>query len=342
MPILREAASKRSTEGEDVLSLFMATSMDSISAYIFGIGNSTNFIQDRAFRSHWLEQYLARHNNHFWPQEFPKLTSLCRVLGLHLYPATADLANAWIREWNWKVCEATHDQILNGPGSEESANRPVVFDAMHAGIERNGEIGSAKSFVHSPLTPKRSTLVASEVLDHVLAGHETAGIALTYLSWHLSQSLPLQNELRKELLTLDQPLRIDQEANNGLRLPDPKALDSLPVLHAMVMETLRLHAPIPGPQPRQTPFPSSRIVGYEVPGGVRIAALAHTLHHNEEVFPQPHIWDHTRWLRPDNDEQLKQMKRHFWAFGSGGRMCIGSNFALNGEYNNTRCGATLT
>lgn len=29
---------------------------------------------------------------------------------------------------------------------------------------------------------------------------------------------------------------------------------------------------------------------------------------------------------------MKEMLRWFWAFGSGGRMCIGSNLAMQGEF----------
>ncbi|KYK57253.1 hypothetical protein DCS_04260 [Drechmeria coniospora] len=93
------------------------------------------------------------------------------------------------------------------------------------------------------------------------------------------------------------------------------------------METLRLHAPIPGTQLHETPYPSCHIGSFETPAGVRIAALAHTLHLNETVFPNATVWDHTSWLR-SYDHAMKSMHRQFWAFSSGGRMCLGSNFAL--------------
>ncbi|EGS19760.1 cytochrome P450 monooxygenase-like protein [Thermochaetoides thermophila DSM 1495] len=115
--------------------------------------------------------------------------------------------------------------------------------------------------------------------------------------------------------------------------PDPKQLDTLPFLDAVVTETLRLHAPLPGAQPRQTPDSGCRIGQYALPGGVRVAAMPYMLHRNETIFPEPEKWDPERWLAPvrgpDDEEQRRQMNRHFWAFSSGGRMCIGSNFALH-------------
>jgi cytochrome P450 len=166
-------------------------------------------------------------------------------------------------------------------------------------------------------------------LDHVLAGQETAGVALTYLSWRLSQSLELQIKLRRELLSLEPNMKMTGEGLSSL--PDLKLLDGLPILHAVVMETLRLHAPIQGPQPRQTPYPASQIGPYHVPGGVRVAASAYTLHRDSRVFHEPERWDHARWLDTTaSGDEKRERHRQFWAFGSGGRMCIGSNFAVQG------------
>jgi cytochrome P450 len=40
-----------------------------------------------------------------------------------------------------------------------------------------------------------------------------------------------------------------------------------------------------------------------------------------------------RWMDAENgysEEQRRERDRHFWAFSSGGRMCVGSNFAMFG------------
>lgn len=160
-------------------------------------------------------------------------------------------------------------------------------------------------------------------MDHLLAGQETSGIALTYASWHLSRRTDVQDALRAELLALP-------KAATGL-IPDSRALDALPLLHAVVTETLRLHAPIPGPEPRRTPPDGCSIAGYRIPGDVRVAALGYALHRDEDVFPEPEAWLPARWMGGD-EAKRREMQRRFWAFGSGGRMCLGSNFAMNGEF----------
>lgn len=39
------------------------------------------------------------------------------------------------------------------------------------------------------------------------------------------------------------------------------------------------------------------------------------------------MWRPERWLEVTQDER-DEMMRWFWAFGSGGRMCIGNNLAV--------------
>ena len=161
---------------------------------------------------------------------------------------------------------------------------------------------------------------------------------MTYVTWHLSHDLALQDTLRAELKTLNHPLIYDMTARShgDSQFADPKQLDTLPILHAVIMETLRLRAPIPGGEPRVSPSPSSKVAGFEIPGGVRISASPWCMHRNSAVFADPEVWDYRRWLDSTySDEKAAEAKRerdrYFWAFSSGARMCIGSNFAMHGK-----------
>lgn len=167
--------------------------------------------------------------------------------------------------------------------------------------------------------------IASELVDHTLAGYDTSSITLTWMAWQLSrpQNLHWQRKLQEEVSTLKGSL-------------DAKSIDSLPMLHAIMMETLRLHAAIPGNQPRVTPdMPCTTTLGDTetgvlytgLPPGVRVQSQAWSLHRNPEVFPDPDAWKPERWLDATQAEQ-REMGRWFWAFGSGGRMCVGSNLAM--------------
>ncbi|KAK3682551.1 cytochrome P450 [Podospora appendiculata] len=328
LPKLLDSTSKMQVpHGIDMYSVFMATTMDFISAYIFGIENGTNLLHDEALRDHLLEHYKARSDYSVFDQELPRLTWLCRKIGIPFW--TVDAANKELGEWCMRLCDVTKKaSIMNNPSATEACDEPVVWNALVGGLAKETKTSGSSSVLYPTALTNVDLSVASELFDHVLAGQETVGITLSYISWRLSQSMDLQADLRAELLSLAPNMRLDRDESASM--PDPKQLDALPLLHAVVMETLRLHAPIPGYQPRETPELPCQIGPYLVPGGVRIAASAYSLHRDEKVFPEPEVWNPTRWLSSDGDgEERKKRNRQFWAFSSGGRMCVGSNFAMH-------------
>ncbi|KAH8760076.1 cytochrome P450 monooxygenase-like protein [Hyaloscypha sp. PMI_1271] len=156
---------------------------------------------------------------------------------------------------------------------------------------------------------------------------------MTYLKWELSRNPGLQSALRKELLNLSSPLVYTPNASQGeRRLPDPKELDSLPLLNAVLKEVLRVYPPTPALLDRVTPPGGAVIEGYAIPGGIRVGTSAKVMHLNEEVFSDAGSFVPERWLSDGKEEsvnRIKEMNRWFWAFGSGGRMCIGNHFATH-------------
>ncbi|KAI4603981.1 hypothetical protein KJ359_000103 [Pestalotiopsis sp. 9143b] len=333
LPLLDES----SAQGVDVHSLFPGAVMDLISAYCFGLRGGSNFIQGKAYRDHWLRLYKVRKANGFFKQELPRLSRALQFFGLDPTPSWAAAANKELEAW----CKGLSDSAIavvrdnTSPASLDTADDPVVVRSMLSGIEKLGRsiAGSSNSpapseaLLYSTLVRQRDLSVASEIFDHLLAGQETTGVTLTYLAWHLSRAPGLQSELRAELSTLTPGMR--RGADGRAAAPDPKQLDGLPLLHAVIIETVRRYAPAGGPEPRLTPAPSSRVGPYEIPGSVRISASGYNLHRDERYYPGAETWDHTRWLPRGGDEKgLEQRHRQFWGFSSGGRMCLGSNFAM--------------
>ncbi|KAI0120452.1 cytochrome P450 [Hypoxylon sp. NC0597] len=349
LPVLRASThASQAPHGVDVHSLFCGAAMDFISAYCFGLPLCADFIQRRAHREHWLALYATRKGHGFFAQELPRLSKALSFLGVGLTPSWVRAANRELEDWckersdaAIRVLERERERERRGEEASvrDTADDPVVVRALMAGIEKEFATSGEASLVYDTAIRRRDLSIASEVFDHVLAGQETTGVALTYLSYHLSQSLDLQRELRQELLTLNPNMQFDR--NGKVKHPDSRQLDSLPTLHAVVMETVRRYAPAGGPEPRVTPRGSSSRIGpYEVPGGVRVSASAYNIHRDEAAFPDPEKWDHTRWLRhqlpaeadgSDGDEAKNDIdiNRYFWGFSSGGRMCLGSNFAMH-------------
>ena len=287
----------------DVFDFSQAIAMDFISAYLFGLSNGTNFMNNPDFRRHWYKTYGIARNLH--PQE---------------------RRNGEIERWCLQLCEATNRSLHSVDQGSDSklVTEPVVFARVFEGLFQGPEV-KAKA------DPMLAT--ASEMLDHLIAGHETSAITLTYLMHELSQKPELQARLRTELLTLDPPIIVTDKPIDSL--PSPRSIDALPLLDSILQETLRLHSAGPARQPRLTPHVpgGTTIDNYaHIPGGVVVSANAYTLHRNPQVFSEPELWIPERWLldddEPETEKKKEEMRRWFWAFGSGPRMCIGSHFAL--------------
>lgn len=331
LPLIRHSTSRSQDPfGLDVHSMFAGVSMDFITAYCFGVCNSANFIQKKTYRDHWLELYRVRKGYGFFDQELPQSSRILKFFQIPLTPAWVRATNQELEGWCKNLCDSALACLdKDRSASQNTADDPVVIRSLLAGIEKEERLNGGASLIHSTAILQPELSIASEVFDHILAGQETTGVTLTYLSWHLSRSQDLQRELRNELLTLEPNMCLRE--GGQVAIPDSKQLDALPILHAMVTETVRRYAPAGGPEPRVTPFPSCHIGPYVVPGGVRISASVYNVHRDEQYFPDPEKWDHARWLRNpgESEDGIKGRNRQFWGFSSGGRMCLGSNFAMH-------------
>jgi hypothetical protein len=320
--------------------LLSASTMDIVNAYIFGLKASSNLIENKDELAWFLDLYNSRRSYTFWPQEFPIFSGFVeKWLGCRFAPKWVDEANEKIEQWTQQMCDKAGLVLANDEA--QTADTPVVYQQLSVALTKEAKKSDVEETNFAPV-------LASEVLDHLAAGFDTSGITLNYLVHELSQHPNIQTHLQSELQTLSPRL----VSLSTLTLPDPKALDALPFLHAVIWETLRLHSAIPGPQPRFTP-PQGCTLGpeeqsYFVPGGVRVSASAGLLHANEDVYERASEWRPERWLDMEKlgVEKKKDMEsRWFWAFGrsvsdaqrvvqswltfhSGGRMCVGSHLAV--------------
>ncbi|KAH4175721.1 hypothetical protein HBH43_066050 [Parastagonospora nodorum] len=307
----------------NIYALLSASTMDIVNAYIFGLKASSNLIDNADQLTWFLGLYNSRRSYNFWPQEFPAFSSFVeKWLGYRFAPKWVEEVNEEIEKWTQEMCEGAG--LVLAQGETEAEDTPVVYQQLATALTKEAKKTDLEKTDFAPV-------LASEVLDHLAAGFDTSGITLNYLVHELSQRNDVQSRLQDELRTLSPRL----SPSSAPSLPDPKAIDTLPFLHAVIWETLRLHSAIPGPQPRFTPPQGCRLgseeQSYYVPGGVRISASAGLLHANEEVYERASEWRPERWLdmeRLDEEKRKDMETRWFWAFGSGGRMCVGSHLAV--------------
>lgn len=350
----------------DIYPVFLGTSMDFITAFSFGLAVSSNFTENAAERRRWLDLYQSRYPYAFYAQELQGVTSWLRKLGVRLVPKLLDQSTEAVEAWCADLCDAAgawlDSAAADGGRRISPAEFPVAYNQLRESL-RKLRSKTATDGTDATILAHEHLEICSEMCDHIstshslssrffvspfrffgrrstnssgqVAGHETSGITLTYITYELSRDPSLQDDLRKELLSLyssfkkPSPDFVDKvspsEALSG------KDIDELPLLNAIILETLRLYPPGAGGQARVTPYGKRIKLGtYDhLPGGIRVGARAFTLHQNADVFPCPKKFLPRRWLDATPD-QLAEMHRWFWAFGSGGRMCIGSNFAIHG------------
>lgn len=218
-------------------------------------------------------------------------------------------------------------------GLEALTTNPVVYSRLSASIRAEEVPANSQENLHS---------IASELLDSVEAGREGIGIALTYAMHQLSQRPSLQVTLRNELMSLKPPLTYPWSQQSPISTSILRELDRLPLLEAVVTETLRLHVPAPGPQRRAVPEGGTVVEGYFIPAGVTISSSPYSMHRHEGAYPEANVWKPERWMETHDERVVQDDKnageaekgkadnprRWFWAFGNGGKMCLGSNFSI--------------
>ncbi|KAF7540347.1 hypothetical protein G7054_g1502 [Neopestalotiopsis clavispora] len=153
-----------------------------------------------------------------------------------------------------------------------------------------------------------------EAGSFMIAGTDTTSNTLTYLLWAVMLQPQLQKTLEKEVGEMEEQLT-------------DVAMEKLPLLNAVIQETLRLYGAAPTPLPRVVPMGGAELGGYHLPGGVTVATQAYTMHRDPRFFDNPDAFDPTRWLTPGERANSEIAKAAYAPFGAGSRVCIGKALA---------------
>ena len=288
----------------DVYQQAKCCTLDIASGWLFGSENATDTLRDPGFENDLTTlasaalKRLSLRTSLVWP-----ITYFESSIGKLPDP---DVTGRW-EAWLTRVITDSYRRHPTKPSSTASLydNFYDSFKAANPDMTRN----EAASFI------------AVECDDHLSASHIGLGTLLSYTMYELSRVPDCQRALRKELLTLAEPS--DQRWAHRVA--------NLPVLDAVVTETLRTRAPCPGPFPRIVPDSGCRLVGrFDIPSGTVVSTSAWALHFNPVPFPSPEEWRPGRWLEAD-ESTLAEMRKWIWTFGSGARVCIGTHFSMRGR-----------
>ncbi|KAJ5902906.1 hypothetical protein N7495_003434 [Penicillium taxi] len=161
-----------------------------------------------------------------------------------------------------------------------------------------------------PLSP------AEELEDTMLlqlGGSDTANSTLIFAMYHIAASPEIQLALRKET----------ESAVNGSSELNWEILKGLPLLEAVINETLRMHPPVPGGLPRFTPPEGITFGEIYIPGNVSVSSPTWTIQMDPENFTDPTTWNPYRFINPPENHNTKA-----WIpFSVGPFSCVGRVFA---------------
>lgn len=175
-----DRASQTKTGSLDVLPLLHAYPLDYMSAFVFGLSESHNLIEDLDAREMWLETFLIIFHSRAATllREFKWFTRFATALGFSLLPKGYNDARRRSEAWAASKVERAESRVLKleESGSEfAEGDLPILFSAVRDGILQDN--GAGKS---SELSAGQRREAASECNDHV------GEFSFTYNTWHLN------------------------------------------------------------------------------------------------------------------------------------------------------------
>jgi len=168
-------------------------------------------------------------------------------------------------------------------------------------------------------TKYRLEELSSEAGLLIVAGGDTTSSALAATFYYLTQPSSahiltrLQNEIRAAFPTYESIL--------------PPYTTDLPLLRAVLDESMRLAPPASGALLREVLPGGIDVGGTHIPAGVDVAVLNLGIMRNETYFPDALSFNPDRWLQDKTTLAYKKASAAFCPFTIGARGCIGRNIA---------------
>ncbi|ODV62543.1 putative cytochrome P450, partial [Ascoidea rubescens DSM 1968] len=305
----------------NVYSLFNALAMDVITFYELGSTVNSNLLENEQQREVILKGYRQQSSMWFYTTLLP---------GLWNFAASNEIIN------NSKLIRSWLIEKINYLDKNKDS---LIFND-------NAESGITSVISKLYQNDIRGLTSASELSDHIAAGHETTGITLSYIAWQLSRPIneEIQLKLRNELLnSFEQSSSFSSSSKPKLPTLKISDIDKLSYLNAVIDEAFRLHAAIPGSEPRSVDCDDYYVnlnnekkeeIKVHIPKGTIVSLQPWSTHRDFRIFPNPNKFIPERWIKFDNEteeefrKRIFNMKKYMFPFGQGIKMCLGMNLAI--------------
>ncbi|CAN9498485.1 unnamed protein product [Ophioblennius macclurei] len=207
----------------------------------------------------------------------------------------------------WKKFMAAWDHLFKV--AEDLVNKKI--QELQKNAQQDGEVEGAY-LTHLLLSEQMTvTEVLASITELLLGGVDTTSNTVSWCLYNLAKNPQIQEQLHREVTAVCP----------GDQVPDSAAISRMPLLKAVVRETLRLYPVVPG-NARVTAENEIVVGGYLFPKNTLFHLCHYAVSHDENVFPDPDAFLPQRWLRGGGDK-LRQHPFGSVPFGFGVRACLG-------------------
>ncbi|GAD92607.1 flavonoid 3-hydroxylase, putative [Paecilomyces variotii No. 5] len=288
----------------DLRLTFLAFSTDMLCVY--GFGGPMGLLDSEEKALEWLDTMnaVAVVTPFFkqFPEVLPWLFMLAPWMIKKIYPAVLPMLTLHRKmrqhateAWSQYSQESRHGQLF-----KESRAANVFESILYSNI---------------PEHEKSIDRLAQDAFLTITAGGDPAARTMAMTVYYL-----LSNPQSLELLHME----LDKAMPDSSKVLELQELESLPVLTAVIKETMR----IMGLTTSRLPLISDTPLQYEewtIPAGIPVGMSIHQVLHDKRYFPDSETFRPERWLEARKDGV--KLDHYYVPFGRGTRMCVGQHFA---------------